>query len=212
MKVPPSTKAIFKLAWDSAINSGRKVIETSDLLKAVWRNIRMGEGQVIQVGTHRVRVHAEFRVTVAYFQAVAKIAFHYYLVHSRRRYRGDECHFAGIRDFIMNGGDKDRFFRASGRLFKQPFGKTRFGTVTPDKWCHFLAADETQDLAVAYVRLFVGPRALPPDHYVTLGNIESTVVVPSFVWGHVYQYDRGVRSRRFCGRVVEGALTRFRRA
>jgi ATP-dependent Clp protease ATP-binding subunit ClpC len=44
MKVPPSTKTIFKLAWDSAINSGRKVIETSDLLKAIFQ-----EGQNIPV-------------------------------------------------------------------------------------------------------------------------------------------------------------------
>jgi len=36
MKVPPSTKTIFKLAWDSAINSGRRVIETTDLLKAIF--------------------------------------------------------------------------------------------------------------------------------------------------------------------------------
>jgi ATP-dependent Clp protease ATP-binding subunit ClpC len=37
MKVPPATKTIFKLAWDSAINSGRKVIETTDLLKAIFQ-------------------------------------------------------------------------------------------------------------------------------------------------------------------------------
>jgi ATP-dependent Clp protease ATP-binding subunit ClpC len=37
MKVPPSTKTIFKLAWDSAIGSGRKVIETTDLLKAIFQ-------------------------------------------------------------------------------------------------------------------------------------------------------------------------------
>lgn len=37
MKVPPSTKTIFKLAWDSAVNSGRKVIETTDLLKAIFQ-------------------------------------------------------------------------------------------------------------------------------------------------------------------------------
>src|SRR4030042_2706135 len=44
MKVPPATKTIFKLAWDSAINSGRKVIETTDLLKAIFQ-----EGQNIPV-------------------------------------------------------------------------------------------------------------------------------------------------------------------
>ncbi|MBM4332601.1 MAG: ATP-dependent Clp protease ATP-binding subunit [Deltaproteobacteria bacterium] len=37
MKVPPSTKTIFKLAWDSAINSGRKIIETTDLFKAIFQ-------------------------------------------------------------------------------------------------------------------------------------------------------------------------------
>ncbi len=37
MKVPPSTKAIFKLAWDSAVSSGRRVIETTDLLNAIFQ-------------------------------------------------------------------------------------------------------------------------------------------------------------------------------
>ncbi len=37
MKVPPSTKAIFKMAWDSAVSSGRRVIETTDLLKAIFQ-------------------------------------------------------------------------------------------------------------------------------------------------------------------------------
>jgi len=44
MKVPPATKTIFKLAWDSAINSGRRVIETTDLLKAIFQ-----EGQNVPV-------------------------------------------------------------------------------------------------------------------------------------------------------------------
>jgi ATP-dependent Clp protease ATP-binding subunit ClpC len=37
IKVPPSTKTIFKLAWDSAVSSGRRVIETTDLLKAIFQ-------------------------------------------------------------------------------------------------------------------------------------------------------------------------------
>jgi ATP-dependent Clp protease ATP-binding subunit ClpC len=60
MKVPPSTKTIFKLAWDSAINSGRKVIETTDLLKAIFQ-----EGQNIPVRILKgmgVEPHAATRV------------------------------------------------------------------------------------------------------------------------------------------------------
>ncbi len=55
MKVPPSTKTIFKLAWDSAINSGRKVIETTDLLKAIFQEghnipVRILRGMGVEPG------------------------------------------------------------------------------------------------------------------------------------------------------------------
>jgi hypothetical protein len=57
MKVPPSTKTIFKLAWDSAIHSGRKVIETMDLLKAIFQEghnipVRILRGISFYLGNH----------------------------------------------------------------------------------------------------------------------------------------------------------------
>ncbi len=56
MKVPPSTKTIFKLAWDSAINAGRKVIETTDLLKAIFQEghnipVRILKGMGVEPNT-----------------------------------------------------------------------------------------------------------------------------------------------------------------
>ena len=53
-------------------------------------------------------------VTDKYFRALAKIGFHYFLKHTSR-FRGDEDAFAGIRNFIMNGGDYRKFVGTSTR-------------------------------------------------------------------------------------------------
>ncbi len=49
-----------------------------------------------------------FSVTVAYFRAVAKASFHYFLA-TDNSVSGSEPIFAGIRNFILSGTDEKRF-------------------------------------------------------------------------------------------------------
>ncbi len=182
----------------------------SNLLEAVWPHLRM-EGpdkSRIEPGVYEVAIHREFRVKDPYFQALAKIAFHYYLAHSQRGSRGDEPAFADIRDFIMNGGNRDRLFRDSGRFFADPFPPVSkgIGAVVPANWCHVLAANETTDVAVVYLRLFIGPNHLPKPVHVTLGQINSRVHVLRPVWAHAYVYEPVADSSRFCGHVYRGTI------
>ncbi|OHB59861.1 MAG: hypothetical protein A2167_08755 [Planctomycetes bacterium RBG_13_46_10] len=114
------------------------------------------------VGITQVNVRTKIVVTDHYFRSLAKIAFHYYLVHSSRGFRGDEKCFGPIRDFIMNGGNDKDFFNKSGPKFIMPFGKILSGgVITPNQWCHIMAADETDKEAVVYIQLFVGRGCVP---------------------------------------------------
>jgi hypothetical protein len=181
------------------------------LVAQVYPATKIAEEGQIQPGDYRVPTRIDFQVTDAYFQAIAKIAFHYYLVRNRRGFRGSEPVFAELRDFIRNGGDARRFFRTSGRKFEVPFGRTSTGgIVTPKGWCHLFAADETEGMVVVYLQLFVGPQSLPPPTYVTLGEIDSRIVLPTGVWGHVFEYDSTPRGR-YAGRVVEASFTPVQR-
>lgn len=79
--------------------------EYMSLLKNLWPDFKVEEGDATPAGLHpQIPGTVHFVVNVHYFQAVAKIAFHYFLSHSRRGFKGDEEHFTSIRNFIINGG------------------------------------------------------------------------------------------------------------
>lgn len=193
----------MKCAWLNC--DERQGDEYRSLLAQVWPKSKYEDLPPMEAGVHKIPIRIKLTVTNHYFRALAKIAFHYYLQHCRRGYHGDEPNFVEIRNFIMNGGNEDRLFRTSGRKFVLPFGNGLY----PSQWCHILGADETDGVIVGYVRMFVGPGALPQPHYITLGKIESKVICPSFMWGHVYFYDDGSSSGRYAGHVEEASVTAF---
>ena len=181
------------------------------LIKKAWPKVRFEERPARSPGVHRVRVDVKFTVTDHYFRAIAKIGFHYYLAHSQRGFRGDEPCFEHMREFIMNGGNTDRFFQSSHPRFVLPFGRTIGGfAATPANWRHVLAADDSSGVPVAYVRLFVGPGSLPPPHYITIGSLTSSVAVPTYVWAHEYVYDKKQASSGFAGHVESVTVTQRR--
>jgi rubredoxin len=180
------------------------------LISKAWPTMTIQQQSSMNAGIHQVPTRITFTVNIHYFQAIAKIGFHYYLAHSKRNYRGDEPEFAGIRAFILNGGEKDDIFHPSGRTFATPFGEVRPGmAITCSSWCHLLAADETIDVVVVYVSLFVGPERIGNPHYITLGRIGARIVSPDFVWGHVYLYEKISGKGRFSGRVMPTMMTRL---
>lgn len=176
------------------------------LLKQIWPELRIEELAPTEPGVHRVPGRIKFIVNDAYFRAIAKIGFHYYLVHSKRDLNGDEPGFSRIRDFIINGGNFEEFFDKSKARFVLPFRHPWH----PSHYCHVLAADESEETAIAYVHLFIGPGIDHPPYYVTLGPVGSKVVVPGFVQAHFYIYDQPNSSGRYAGPVVRATVTQFR--
>jgi hypothetical protein len=72
-----------------------------------------------------VSLVTNFVVDDKYFRAIAKIGFHYVLKHLA--FRGDEDEFAGIRKFIMEGGDISAFVSHSKEQIMEP---AKWGMVT----------------------------------------------------------------------------------
>lgn len=178
--------------------------EHRSLLQKLWPNARFEERDPTPVGVHpETPGKIKFVVNTHYFQAVAKIAFHYFLRHSRRGFTGAEPYFAAIRDYIANGGNHEQFFkRANGPAFVLPFGEIPGGdVVTPGQWCHVLAACEGNREGVSYVQLFVGPGCIPAPYYVWLGRWDSPIITPNSTWAHLYLYDQLQQDGRYAGRV-----------
>ncbi len=185
--------------------------EFQQLVEKMWPKFKKQRLPDIEAGIKQVKGRITFKVTDHYFRALAKIAFHHYLTYSRRGFRGDEQCFDPIRNFIMNGGNNEVFFKQSGPKFAIPFGEIPSGgVITPKQWCHIIAVDETNKIAVVYLRLFVGRGCVPRPHYVKLADINSKIFVPDSTWGHVYLYDESPRSGRYAGRVEEAQIKRIR--
>jgi hypothetical protein len=185
--------------------------EFTKLFQAMFPTAQQHPLEETPVGERMVDGRIELTVNSHYWQALAKIGFHYYLCHTRRGVRGDEQGFAGIRDFIINGGDREQFFRKPKNLFALPFGELpQGGVMTPTQWCHILGADETSGEVAAYVQMFVGPGCIPEPHYIVLGKLDSEIVgLTSFIQGHVYLYDEKQNSSGKAGVVEAATVTMY---
>ena len=185
--------------------------EFQQLMKKVWPKTDIKSLPETEAGTHHIDGRIAFKMTDHYFRSIAKIAFHYYLIHSRRGFRGDEQCFGHIRDFVMNGGNVQPFFKQSGPKFVTPFGKIPSGgVITPNRWCHIIAADESDKLAVVHLQLFAGPGCDTRSHYIKLADIKSIILISDPTWGHVYLYDESPSSDRYAGQVEQAQITRIR--
>jgi hypothetical protein len=118
-----------------------------------------------------------------YFRAVAKIAFHYALKHSRN-FAGYEPEFAGIRDFIINGAGRVDDYVGSGNtdlLIRLPGEKLRgFG--------HLLTVEADHgNIVTARMQFFMGPDYTPLVWIVALGQNPSRVIWNQR-FGHWFAY------------------------
>lgn len=159
----------------------------------------------IPAGIHKVPFEVNFQFNYHYYRAIAKIAFHYYLVNSSRSGGSETC-FSAIRNFIINGGDHEKFF---------PKGLIRFkdsdpSYMVPSWWIHTLAASEENNIAIGYVSLFEGPEGRCPNHHVLLGKLPpSPIILPKTIWAHSYKYDKPVPEKGKVGCVETIHLTRI---
>jgi hypothetical protein len=137
-----------------------------------------------------------FTVNDRYFRALAKIAFHYFLKQFSH-FSGSEQQFAGIREFIMKGGDSDLFVRQIPGSFVTGLGNH----VTTDHWGHLLAVDKTEKDIIAMMHFFVGPRSSPDSYYrVYLGKNAERIIYPQSV-GHQFVYFDHPDNQGYTGRV-----------
>ena len=128
-----------------------------------------------EAGTLRVLSRTAFEFGIGYFQALAKIAFHHYLLHSQRYYKGDEDIFSGIRRFIRHGGDITQFFPESGDTFGSPLGEQGDGRQIGSRdWCHVICVDEREDVSSVCMWLFAGPESMPSPVHVRLASASKT--------------------------------------
>ncbi|NQT19261.1 MAG: hypothetical protein HQ592_06120 [Planctomycetes bacterium] len=115
-----------------------------------------------------------------YFRAIAKIAFHYYLLQDNS-VGGDEREFSGIRDFILKGGDADRFVTSDLPLQK--------GACFGDP-CHLFGAGRNGQSVGAWVMFSAMPDGDNPQrYYVNIGKDPGHIIrLRSNAWAHRYRY------------------------
>jgi hypothetical protein len=182
----------------------------TDLMGKIWPGTRVVEAESREAGVHQVVGVTRFVFTDDYWRAIAKIAFHYVLVNSKRGLVGSELEFAPLRDFIMKGGSHQPFFEGPGARFVTGFGElARGGALLPDKWSHLLAADESVGEVSAAVCLFMGPQRVPTVRHVHLGRLGSLITVPDAMYVHVYIYDTVLEAEGYAGRVESESLRRL---
>jgi len=113
----------------------------------------------------RIDLVVTVTVTEAYFRAVAKIAFHY-LLKVYPELTGLEREFNGIKEFIWNGGQTDRFVIQRRDQFIANF---RVG-YRPTNWMHILATERSRGWTKVYAQFFAGPHSLPLPYEIKIGR------------------------------------------
>ena len=159
------------------------------------------ELQAMPPGLHKGLARFVFTFDDRYYQALAKIAFHYFLTHCDL-VTGAGPGFADIRSFIMTGKPY--------LPWPKPFVCDRYpaGSTYAD-WMHLLAARISGKTAVALVRLFWGPKRHAVDHWVALGNVSQRIVLPHKAFAHSYNYFNGPPQGKYAGEVRQERVFRM---
>ncbi len=119
-----------------------------------------------------------------YFQAIAKIAFHYFLLHSKV-FDGSEAEFRTIRRFIRYGeGDEWNFIEKND----QPIAQDLSGNDRPSYYGHILRTEITLDRIALCVQLFIGHDYKPEWYRVILSQKKRKVFLQTEEFGHYYRY------------------------
>lgn len=141
---------------------------------------KKGEPQVIPV-----KSQAQVTCDKRYFQAVAKIAFHYYLISEDCLHDGYEDKFEPIRRFILNG---------EGEI--EDFVQTRRGYLTrdtangwrPKYYGHIFVGNVNRRAIDIKLKFFIGPDCDLPYYDVTVCKNPFAILLRHFSFGHNYVY------------------------
>lgn len=144
----------------------------------------------IPAGQRRVKGRTVCAVNIQYYsRAIAKMAFHYFLLTTCRGFVGSESAFAPVRDFILSGGDYKRFCESVVEL-------DAYANEIPafrESLSHEFKLFENGVSIAVVLRFFMGPMYQASTSYRVMiaRNINAIVVpgnprVPSSA--HVYRY------------------------
>lgn len=159
------------------------------LMRDIFPRSTMHDGVRMEVGFHKRKGSIRTIVTTPYFRALAKIAFHYYLITNQRGLVGTEPAFEPLRRFITEDGSVDAFFTRPMDRVELPFRDVPTGgCYSPNHWLHCIFANERDGRMVVGVALFAGPGCVPNTHYVTLRPERSTILTARDLWGHAFVY------------------------
>jgi hypothetical protein len=135
-----------------------------------------------------------------YFQAIAKIAFHYYLgVKLGNCYlNGSEDVFNPVRRFIRYGeGDPETFVNQREGYFVDDL---RNGW-RPPYYGHIFMADVSSKYIKVKAQFFVGPNIDPPYYEVLLCQKPFIVSIQPTIFGHNYVYIEPSKRNQFAGTI-----------
>lgn len=169
------------------------------VLTAVWPKLTFGPSYRLGAAKFDGAI-TEIRVTLRYFQAIAKIGFHYFLTQFPHL-NGGEPIFSDIRAFITAPNGKLRLasdFMGKRRL---PLLANMLDGSRPDGWAaHVLTAEMNGDSYLSHVQLFVSSEYPAPTYTVTIARGLGPVICCSS--GHIYRYYEGGKRGRFAGAVL----------
>lgn len=136
-----------------------------------------------------------------YFRAIAKIAFHYFLLHSHSGlFNGSEPEFERVRRFIRHGegSEGDFVIEGSAPLLCDSSGRDR-----PPFYGHILLMDIGLDRIAVWVQLFVGHDYKRSWRRVILSTERRHVFLSSEEFGHYYRIIEPRKRSRYDGVVEE---------
>ena len=120
-----------------------------------------------------------------YFQALAKIAFHYYLISEQSYHNGSESIFDPLRQFIRYGkGDIDSFVNQKRGHLTVDTAKG----LRPKFYGHLFVGHLNRTAVIVNLQFFIGPGCYPPYYQVLLARNPFTVAIPLVSFGHHYVY------------------------
>lgn len=132
-----------------------------------------------------IRATAAVTCDKRYFQAIAKIAFHYYLVSEECYFNGFEPTLEPIRRFIRYGeGQMESFVRQRrGYLTADTANGWR-----PKYYGHIFVANVSNKSINIRLKFFIGPDCDPSFYDVVLSSNPFTIHIRPFSFGHNYAY------------------------
>ena len=119
-----------------------------------------------------------------YFRAIVKIAFHYFLVHSKL-FDGSEAEFDMIRRFIRYGeGEKQNFIEKNNKAIAHDTS----GNDRPPYYGHVLRTEITLNSIAVCVQLFIGHDYKPEWYRVLISKKNRNIFLQTEEFGHYYKY------------------------